>query len=567
MELHRSVCVCRGCGVSDAARAFVCSGCVYSSISATSSVTRALAAEAAVLETNISWKETSRSPIVLSLARRKADLLKLACTSLELKNDEDREKLLILKRRIADRKDALARATQAVIPRFATDESAKEHELEKSRAKYFKIAEALRRVQRSTTNSNIPAAIFGNISPQELSKPAAVLQQGTPAHQLALNEKYQFLLESTNLGKFSNPQTAISLFYETPLEFRFVNVGFSGFGNYYLYGREKFNAALGYAIHMTIIMCQYLGVSWLPFQLICAGSQSHAKAGALDMRGLVHEAMGTEDESDVDFKNMPLFLTETNLNTFTIGLAMLNYDIVYLCWTQGVSIPLHQAANTLENLAACCRAQKLGRDCTAPCWMFEKLTGNLPSTKQINEPETMFTLIKFRKLWLLQKALQKRTKPTPTTSIVISPKIKSMETRRGSAISNISQLSQQQPPHRPSLSSLQEAVSWATLNFTNKAVKIAAATVNAAAAAAIVATSPQLKSSDAFVFSDENDFKEEHEEIDDIGSGDAAVVVSGSSSRLKIDSGLLELAAVLEVSEGDEDSDLANGDAFEWMLL
>ncbi|KAJ3117575.1 hypothetical protein HK100_000796 [Physocladia obscura] len=251
---------------------------------------------------------------------------------------------------------------------------------------------------------------------------------------------------------------------------------------------------------------------------------------------------------------------------FTIGLAMLNYDIVYLCWTQGVSIPLHQAANTLENLAACCRAPKLGRDVMAPYWMFEKPTRTQPSSKQINEPETMFTLIKFRKLWLLQKALQKRMKPTPTTTIVISPKIKSMETRRGSAASNISQLSQQQPPQRPSLPSLKEAVSWAASNFTNKAVKAAAAAVNAATAAAIAATSPQLKSFNALGFSDENNFEEEHEEVND-DEGSDAVVVGGASNRLRIDSGLLELAAVLEESEGDEDSDLANADAFEWMLL
>ncbi|KAJ3117576.1 hypothetical protein HK100_000797 [Physocladia obscura] len=261
---------------------------VINSIATASFATRALVAEAVALETNISWKETLRSPTVLSLARRKADLLKLACASLELKTDQDRQKLLILKRRIADRKDALAYATQTVIPRFVADESIKEHDLEN-----------LRRVQRSA-NSNIHATAFGNISTHEPSKSVAPIK--IPSHQLALNEKYQFLLESTNLRNFSNPQTAISLFYETPLEFRFVNVGFSGFGNYYLYGREKFNAALGYAIHMTIIMCQYLGVGWLPFQLVCAGSHSHAKAGALDMRGLVHEAIGTEDESDVDFK-------------------------------------------------------------------------------------------------------------------------------------------------------------------------------------------------------------------------------------------------------------------------
>ncbi|KAI8877928.1 hypothetical protein K501DRAFT_277979 [Backusella circina FSU 941] len=59
---------------------------------------------------------------------------------------------------------------------------------------------------------------------------------------------------------------------------------------------------------------------------------------------------------------MPLFLDEEdkNFKRFTIGMAMLNYNIAYLCHTQGVEIPLSQVTNTLQSLMACCRAHELG---------------------------------------------------------------------------------------------------------------------------------------------------------------------------------------------------------------
>ncbi|KAG2223582.1 hypothetical protein INT45_001664 [Circinella minor] len=57
---------------------------------------------------------------------------------------------------------------------------------------------------------------------------------------------------------------------------------------------------------------------------------------------------------------MPLFLDDKNLRRFTIGMAMLNYDIAYLCHTQGIEIPLSQVTNALQALMACCRSPRLG---------------------------------------------------------------------------------------------------------------------------------------------------------------------------------------------------------------
>ena len=54
----------------------------------------------------------------------------------------------------------------------------------------------------------------------------------------------------------------------------------------------------------------------------------------------------------------PLYFNQENTEEFTIGLAMLNFDIVYLCWTQGKVVPLDEVPKTLRNLAECCEASK-----------------------------------------------------------------------------------------------------------------------------------------------------------------------------------------------------------------
>ncbi|GES74180.1 hypothetical protein RCL_jg4569.t1 [Rhizophagus clarus] len=42
-------------------------------------------------------------------------------------------------------------------------------------------------------------------------------------------------------------------------------------------------------------------------------------------------------------------------------MAMLNYNIAYLCHTQGIEIPYHKVPHTLHNLSLCCSAPNLGR--------------------------------------------------------------------------------------------------------------------------------------------------------------------------------------------------------------
>jgi hypothetical protein len=94
---------------------------------------------------------------------------------------------------------------------------------------------------------------------------------------------------------------------------------------------------------MTRLVACYLGVK-LPFETFLKKSQYY-----------IHAAM------TAGAKRAPLYLTEGNLMPFTVGLAHLNYNIAYLCHSQGVHITLAKAPNTLENLLACCNSPNLGR--------------------------------------------------------------------------------------------------------------------------------------------------------------------------------------------------------------
>ncbi|KAF9921487.1 hypothetical protein FBU30_008462 [Linnemannia zychae] len=107
--------------------------------------------------------------------------------------------------------------------------------------------------------------------------------------------------------------------------------------------RDEINTTIENVIHMTRLVACYLGVK-LPFETFLKKSQYY-----------IHAAM------TAGAKRAPLYLTEDNLIAFTVGLAHLNYNIAYLCHSQGVHIPLAKAPNTLENLLACCNSPNLGR--------------------------------------------------------------------------------------------------------------------------------------------------------------------------------------------------------------
>ncbi|EIE79898.1 hypothetical protein RO3G_04603 [Rhizopus delemar RA 99-880] len=117
----------------------------------------------------------------------------------------------------------------------------------------------------------------------------------------------------------------------------------------FTYPKEEINAPISLVVHMLRLIVHYLGIK-LPFKIFQKGIQPYIRL---------------ETPNSKLWRNnnkMPLFLDkeDKNLRRFTIGMAMLNYNIAYLCYTQGVRIPLSEVPNTLQSLMACCHAPKLG---------------------------------------------------------------------------------------------------------------------------------------------------------------------------------------------------------------
>ncbi|CAG8599544.1 9381_t:CDS:2, partial [Ambispora leptoticha] len=116
-------------------------------------------------------------------------------------------------------------------------------------------------------------------------------------------------------------------------------------GDFKAYPQEEINTAVGHVIHMLGLVAHYLGVK-LPFFMMRGKSSKPYASGAL---------------SGLERSKRPLFLTDHNLEHFTFGMAMLNYNIAYLCHSQGVDIPFNKVPYTLQNLYLCCNSVNLGR--------------------------------------------------------------------------------------------------------------------------------------------------------------------------------------------------------------
>lgn len=101
---------------------------------------------------------------------------------------------------------------------------------------------------------------------------------------------------------------------------------------------KKVNAFIGYVTQLTILISRYLNII-LPFRLSFAARPS-VKMEPSGFRSLV--------------------LDDGNSEYFVISLALLNYDIGYLCASQGVFI--NDIQDTLKNLALLCEAEDLGCD-------------------------------------------------------------------------------------------------------------------------------------------------------------------------------------------------------------
>ncbi|KAF9429075.1 hypothetical protein BGZ76_001856 [Entomortierella beljakovae] len=109
------------------------------------------------------------------------------------------------------------------------------------------------------------------------------------------------------------------------------------------HNQDEINTTIENVIHMMKLVACYLGIK-LPFNIFLKDSRYYVQT-AFSMSS----------------KRFPIFLTGSNINQFAVGLGGLNYNIAYLCHSQGVHITSPNATNTLENLLACCQATNLGR--------------------------------------------------------------------------------------------------------------------------------------------------------------------------------------------------------------
>ncbi|KAJ3104312.1 hypothetical protein HDU97_009388 [Phlyctochytrium planicorne] len=264
----------------------------------------------------------------------------------------------------------------------------------------------LRRVQRVAPNLVPTAAVAGQRpTPKDLKVESSSSVDSQPSG--SLTDKYRKMG-----GASPNYEVARKLFYDDPQEYRVVNVGFCVYGDYLCiysvlkpdinpmiaYPREKFNAGMGYVVQLTILMTHYLGVG-VPFELTVKGSKSAAK-------GIPDRLPRIEGYSSGE---MPLYLTDTNIEAFIVGISMLNFNIAYLCHTQGVTIPISNISNTLENLALCCRATKLGQDIHTP--HFQSTQWKPENRLADDSTENSTFGYDFSRVLRLHTALRRRMRP------------------------------------------------------------------------------------------------------------------------------------------------------------
>ncbi|KAL7747859.1 hypothetical protein RI367_006794 [Sorochytrium milnesiophthora] len=112
--------------------------------------------------------------------------------------------------------------------------------------------------------------------------------------------------------------------------------------------REEINGAFGYTAHLVQLLALYLAVH-LPYQIIFLGSSSYIR--------IQYDKADAADTSSA----LPLYLADDNYDLFMFAIAALNYNVLYLCHLQGVSIPPARFCMTLANMIACCRAADLGK--------------------------------------------------------------------------------------------------------------------------------------------------------------------------------------------------------------
>ncbi|ORX75774.1 hypothetical protein BCR32DRAFT_209986, partial [Anaeromyces robustus] len=109
------------------------------------------------------------------------------------------------------------------------------------------------------------------------------------------------------------------------------------------YSHEYINTSLEYIIQYVILLSYYLDIK-LPFSLHYQGVRSYVECHLYNCTCY-----------------LPLCYSEKTIEEYLTGLSMLCYDIVYLCYTQGVIVKEDSVLNILENIYKCTKSPYLGQ--------------------------------------------------------------------------------------------------------------------------------------------------------------------------------------------------------------
>ncbi|KIJ55025.1 hypothetical protein M422DRAFT_24884 [Sphaerobolus stellatus SS14] len=140
------------------------------------------------------------------------------------------------------------------------------------------------------------------------------------------------------------------------------------------YPPEHINAAITYTMHFINLLTFYLGVK-LPFEVtwsesvVGVGTPYMAAGKGPDTGGWarwiskqpLHMPTSTSPSTSSTPSTSPTKTSSSQAPSFTIGITMLIYNIIYLCHTQSLSIPLSQSGEILRNLWELCCCPQLGR--------------------------------------------------------------------------------------------------------------------------------------------------------------------------------------------------------------
>jgi hypothetical protein len=120
----------------------------------------------------------------------------------------------------------------------------------------------------------------------------------------------------------------------------------------------------------------------LEYRILTVGQPNHSKPQKL-MAFVQFTAMLTKLLSQ--YLNVPL-LNEIQGSASEM-LAIINYNIVYICFTQNVNIPLERSTNTLDNIALLCQAPELGKIRKNGFQLEQSQVMNLMGIKEEEEEE------------------------------------------------------------------------------------------------------------------------------------------------------------------------------------